>query len=148
MTNGTVVLLGDLSFEAPILNRLVQEFGWSFEVAPDLGSLRKLSAARNVVAILFDPNRLGLAWQEALAEVRHIDSQALLIPCHRFSEMVDWSDLADAGAFHALALPLDPREVRQSLAFVWSARFRRSKAILTMPAADARPIPTQLRVPA
>jgi hypothetical protein len=33
--------------------------------------------------------------------------------------------LAEAGAFHALALPFDSSEIRQSLGFVWSARLRR-----------------------
>lgn len=42
--------------------------------------------------------------------------------CHGFAEMIDWPQVADAGAFHSLLLPFDVREVRQSLGFVWGAK--------------------------
>lgn len=136
MTHGTVVMVGDLGFETRALNRLVTEFGWSLELAAGLDELRELSAVRHSIAILFDANSLGLSWEQALASLREIDSQALLIPCHRFSDAVNWRELADAGAFHALALPFDPGEVRQSLGFIWSARFRRAAQVLNMRRAE------------
>ena len=139
MTNASVVLLGSLPLEAPELNRLVQEFGWSFETAANVDQLRDLRACRNLAAILFDASALALSWEQALRELRALDSEALLIPCHRFSDPVVWSDLVKAGAFHALAMPLDMGEVRQSLAFVWSARFRGAKNVLTMPCTDQPP---------
>jgi DNA-binding NtrC family response regulator len=132
MTRKTVALVGSLPFEMASLNRLAQEMGWGTEVVSDFDELRVLSALRKPVAILLDAAGLGVAWEEALEEARKIDSEALLIACHRFSERVNWPELAEAGAFHALALPLDPGEVRQSLGFVWSAWFRRGADVIRM----------------
>ena len=87
MTPGTVVLLGNLPSETPALNRLVPEFGWSLDTASDFGQLRSLMAVRRPVAILLDANGLGLPCKMALDTVREIDSQALLIVCHRFSDV-------------------------------------------------------------
>jgi len=128
MTNGTVVFLGSSGTQP--LNPLVQEFGWAFETSSSLDEFRNLNAIRSPVAILVDADSLGSSWRQALRSIREIDSQSLLIVCHRFSDNVDWSELAEAGAFHSLALPLDVSEVRQSLAFVWSARFRRATKVL------------------
>jgi hypothetical protein len=136
MPHGSVIVLGGLPFEAPTLRHLVPEFGWSLQFAEDLEGLRELTANCNPIAIVIEPASLGLSCQQALTAVRQIDSRPLLIPCYRFSEVLSWPELADAGAFHALALPLDAGEVRQSLAFVWSARFRGTKAVLTMPAPE------------
>jgi len=132
MTPGSVVLLGSLPAETPTLNRLVHEFGWSLDTAADFGQFRRLLTVRRPVSILLDANGLGLPCKVALDGVREIDSQALIIVCHRFSDSVDWHELAGAGAFHALALPFDSGEVRQSLAFVWAARFRRGSRSLAM----------------
>lgn len=124
MTQGTVVLLGDFPLDSAPLTGLIQEFGWTIEIAPGLNEIRGLDGVRRPVAILFDAQSLGLSWRDALRTIREIDSRALLIICHRFSDVVNWSELADAGAFHALAMPFDLGEVRQSLAFIWAARFR------------------------
>ena len=138
MTHGTVVLLGDLSGDSPALAQLVPEFGWSIVTAAGVDQLRELSGGSNVVAVLFDANSLGLSWQHALSTLRNAAPQALLIPCHRLSEAVDWPELADAGAFHALALPLHASEVRQSLGFVWSARLRRTANVVPISRSESR----------
>jgi DNA-binding NtrC family response regulator len=132
MTQRSVVLLGSLPTETPEIKSLAEEFGWRLDTAADLDQLRSLIAVRNPVAILLDPNDLGLSWDAALNSVQEIDSRPYLILCHRFSDVVDWPKLAEAGAFHALARPLDPNEVRQSLAFVWSAALRSTANILPM----------------
>lgn len=128
MMQGIVILLGNLPLQT--LDPLVQEFGWSVDSAADLNQLRALSRVSRPIAILFDAQSLALPWPDALRAVRAIASQALLIPCHRFSDIVNWPELAEAGAFHPLALPLDPNEVRQTLSFVWSARFGRTVKLL------------------
>lgn len=135
MMHGTVVLLGNLPFETPALNRLVPEFGWSLETASDLCQLRNIAAVRRPVAILLDAHTLGMPCKMALEAVREVDPSALLIVCHRFSDDLNWHELAQAGAFHALALPFNLSEVRQSLAFVWAARFRSASNVLMMPRA-------------
>jgi DNA-binding NtrC family response regulator len=117
-----VVLLGDLSSGAALLSNVIQEFGWSLEQVSNFENLRKLLRDRSVVAVLFEPKSLGISWSEALRLVLEIAPEALPMVCQRFSETVIWPDLAEAGAFHSLSLPLDARELRQSLGFVWTAK--------------------------
>jgi hypothetical protein len=136
MLNGTVVLLASPAVQTLPLDHLVPEFGWSLATAANLDQLRDLTIARNVVAILFEPNGLGLSPEHALRSVRDVSAHAFLIPCHRFSDVVNWPELADAGAFHALALPFDQGEVRQSLGFVWAARLRRAANVLSIRPGD------------
>lgn len=111
---------------------LAGEFGWSVAAATDFNHLRELRRDRNVVAILFDARSLGLSIPEALETARALAPQAHLIPCYRFSEVVNWPELAEAGAFHALALPFDSSEIRQSLGFVWSARLRKTANVVPL----------------
>jgi hypothetical protein len=132
MAHGTVVFLGGPQVETAALVDLLPEFGWSLELAANLDGLRKLSAASSLVAVLFEAERLGLPWQNALKLVQQAASTALLVPCHRLSDRVNWPDLADSGAFHALALPLDRNEVRQSLGFISFARSRRSANVFSI----------------
>jgi hypothetical protein len=132
MVHGTVVFLGGPQVQTAALGHLVPEFGWSLEIASDLEGLRGLAAAGPLVAVLFDANSLGLSWPDALERVRAAASPALLIPCHRLSEPVNWPALADSGAFHVLALPFEQSEVRQSLGFVSFARSRRAANVLSI----------------
>ena len=136
MAQGTVVFVGGPLVESAALHRLVPEFGWSLETAADIARLRELGEANTLVAVLFDAHGLGLSWQDALRLVGEAASTALLIPCHRLSDRVDWPELAESGAFHALALPFDVSEVRQSLGFVSFARSRRAANGLSMPALE------------
>lgn len=139
MLNGRVVVLGNPSaVETHAFEKLAPEFGWSVEVAHDLSQLSEFSAAANVVAVFFEANKLGLPWEDALRLVREAAPQALLVPCHRLSEFVNWPELVDAGAFHAVALPLKPEELRQSLSFVWSARLKRTAKLVAMPRPETR----------
>jgi len=122
MTNGTVILLGNLPVEPRLLGALAEEFGWSVEAAINLDHLERLGQDRNIVAILLDPQDMGEDWSGTLRSVRASTPEALPVVCQRFSEQIPWPELAEAGAFHMLALPLDPGELRQSLGFVWAAR--------------------------
>ncbi len=141
----TVVLLGNCSVDTPKVSNLVREFGWSVEAAPSLDHLRQLGRTGSIVAVLFEANDFGLSVEQALRAARKAAPNARLIPCHRFSDVVDWPALADAGAFHALALPLNWDEVRQSLGFVWSARLRRPAEVLSRPNLDFPREMSQLR---
>lgn len=138
MLSGRIVVLGNPPvIETVAFEKLTPEFGWSVEVAEDLNRVRSLGETGNVVAVFFEAQSLGQSWEDALRLVREAAPQALLIPCHRFSDSVNWPELADAGAFHALPVPLKSDEVRQSLSFVWSARLRRGK-LVEMPHPDSR----------
>ncbi len=119
MSNGTLILLGNLASHA--LDNAIVRFPWSLEEADGFGHLRDLHCQRKLVAVLFEPYTFGLTWNEALKSVREAAPTALPIACHRFSDAIDWPQLAEGGAFHALRLPLDERELRQSFGFVWTA---------------------------
>jgi len=121
MAQGTVVLAG--AFPGPVaLGGVVSDYGWSFATAADVGELERLNSERWIVAVLFSPRDLALAWDHALRSVQKAVPGAFPILCHRVGDLIDWPQAAGAGAFHALLLPFAEREVRQSLGFVWSVR--------------------------
>jgi hypothetical protein len=120
----TVCLLGNASAEQLSMGRLAAESGWSFEHAGNVPKLREIGGERAVVAVLIDAGALGVSIRDALRAVSEALPKALPIVCHKSSETILWSELADAGAFHALLMPLCESEVRQSLGFVWAAQRR------------------------
>ena len=130
MTRGTVVLVGRLPAERLALDLLVAEFGWAIENAPSLGSLAKLNREGNLVAVLFNPQDLALPWEEALHSVLEAAPRALPILCHGFADGIDWPQVAEAGAFHSLLLPLRASEFRHTLGFI--SRAKRSSSPIQM----------------
>ena len=113
------------------METLAAESGWSFEHAGNLRQLQEIGSTRDVVAVLIEAATLGMPPAEALQAVSEALPKTLPILCHKASENIQWTQLADAGAFHALLLPLRASEVRQTLGFVWEAqRRRRSRAAL------------------
>lgn len=138
MLRATVVLLGDLSVATPPIEAVAGEFGWSVESAKDLKQLREIDQSCPVVAVLFNPQGFGLTHGQMLQALREAVPPARLIACHRFSDAVDWPELAETGAFHALPLPLALSEVRQSLGFVWSARLLQTAKVLPIRASERR----------
>lgn len=124
MIQGTVVLAGGLPVEHLSLDVLVAEFGWSLKEVEGLDSLAELNQDNNVVTVLFSPKTLDLRWDEALRSILDAAPRTLPIICHGFAEVIDWPQVANAGAFHSLLLPFSSREIRQSLGFVWGAKIR------------------------
>jgi hypothetical protein len=120
MSKGTVVLVGNLSSGA--LRRLAPKFDWLVEEAHSFKHLEEICDRHRVVAVLFEPYSFGISWPRALQSVLDSAPAALPIVCHRISDVIDWPTLADAGAFHAIPVPLNESEVRLSLGFVWGAR--------------------------
>lgn len=112
--------MGEFSFGA--LDRVAKEFGWEVERACSLDDLRELNGQFKAVAVLFEAKAFEMPWRHAVKSVLAAAPAALPIVCHRFSEEIGWPELAEAGAFHALPLPLEESELRQSLSFVWAAR--------------------------
>jgi len=121
MAQQTVVLLGPLPLEGPILETLASEFGFSFMEAASLSEALALNERNRVVAVLFNPGRLGLCWDETLRCVVKAFPNAFPILCHGFADYFDWPEAADAGAFHSIPVPFNVAELRQSLGFVWMA---------------------------
>lgn len=122
MVNGTVVLVGNLPIEHLGFDQLVAEFGWSSKRVDTLADIGKLSLDYDLVSVLFEPKSLGLSWEKALSSVMAAAPRALPIVCHGFGEVLDWSQVSEAGAFHSLLIPLRAAEVRRSLGFVWCAQ--------------------------
>ena len=135
-TRGTVVLLGNLSVEHPRLDPLVEEIGWSLKRVESFDQLRDSGTGEQGAAVLLDAIALRLSWVEAVKSVLEASSMALPIVCHRFSDRIAWPELAGAGAFHALLLPLDPGELRQSLGFVSAARSHHFPNVVPMRPAE------------
>jgi hypothetical protein len=124
MSNGTVVLAGNLPIEHLALDLLVEEFGWSLRECSNLRGVAELNTDHNLVAVLFYPHSLGLPWDRALHGVLDAAPRALPILCHAFSEAIDWPQVAEAGAFYSLLLPFAMDEVRRTLGFVRDAKSR------------------------
>jgi hypothetical protein len=139
MIRDTLVTLSPY-LESRELDRVVGEFGWRRIAAGSLLDLRAISRNRNVVAVLFESEPLGVSPLGSVRAIRKAAPQALPILCYRPSEPIRWTELADAGAFHALLLPLDTGELRQSLAFVHDAERRRCRRLARSAASYWRPL--------
>jgi hypothetical protein len=122
MAMGAVALLGNLNIDHEVFDAVAAEFDCDVEQATSLSGLRKISAVRNIVAVLFDAPALGLSWKDALKFVMDAAPSALPIVCAGFSHSIPWPELADDGAYHLLRLPIDESEVRHSLGFIWAAK--------------------------
>jgi DNA-binding NtrC family response regulator len=126
----TIVVLGDLPVQRQPLAALAEQFGWTIQQSPDVCHLRTLNREQSVVAVLFDPKSVGAAWQDGLRAVREAAPRARRIVCCGFANAAPWHDMAAAGAFDVLNLPLAWSEVRQSFGFVWAdSETRGPKAI-------------------
>jgi hypothetical protein len=129
MANGTIVLLGSLPIERLILDLFVLEFEFSFTQVPSLHAVTTIDQ-EDIAAVLFNPNNLGLEWEEALRSVLNAFPGAFPILCHGFADRIDWPRMADAGAFHSIPVPFSVAELRQSLGYVWGAQ-QKTKLIST-----------------
>lgn len=87
--------------------------------------------ATSAQAVLFHRDALGpeCTWIEAVRKLKLTLPEARLIACHEFSEEINWPELSEAGAFHALGVPLRTNEVRQSLGFLSAAENRLSAGL-------------------
>jgi len=140
-----VVIVGNLLVDCLRLAEIAREFGWALEKATDLVHLKALSRDYDPVVVLFDSTGLQEPWQRALQTILAAAPGALPIVCHRFSDTISWPDLVQAGAFHSLRLPLDPREVHQSLGFAWSVQCARLRNAPPRAASADSPAPLRVR---
>ena len=124
MPSGIVALVGDLHIDRQALDLIAADFHWSVKQFRTIHELAQANVDNNLIAVFFDAKSLSLPRERALRVILEAAPGALPILCHRFAEVVDWPQLAEAGAFHSLRFPLDLREARQTLGFVWAARRR------------------------
>jgi hypothetical protein len=120
VTANLTVMPGSAKLDLQALQAAAAEFGWSVTIANELPD------AASTQAVLFHRDALGAgcSWLEAVRRLKLALPEARLIACHGFSEAIDWPELCDAGAFHALGLPLRANEVRRSLGFLSEAQKR------------------------
>jgi hypothetical protein len=124
MTDNLIVLPGTARFDLQTLRPVAEEFGWDVKTVHDLSNVAA-TANDGTSALLFHYSAIGTStWVEAVRTVKAILPETSLVVCHGFSEPVDWPALCDAGAFHALWLPLKENEVRKSFGFVLQNRQR------------------------
>jgi hypothetical protein len=123
MTGGITVLPGSARIDLSALRRVAADFGWAVDVAHNLSEAAAAQALRPTVAVLFSSDALGPgnSWIETIRLLRAALPKVRLVACHSFTESIDWPELCDAGAFHALWLPLKEDEVRRTLGFIWAA---------------------------
>jgi len=121
MSANLIVMPGSAWLDLQALQTVAGEFGWAVTASDDL---RDAASAQGVLfhRDAFGP---GCSWIDAVRRLRLALPEARLIACHGFSEAIDWPELCDAGAFHALGLPLRENEVRKSLGFLSEAVKRR-----------------------
>ena len=130
---GVVAVFGKLSGGCAALDPLAAEFGWSLKHVSDISSLRRLGGDCRVMAVLIEPPELDNSWSHAVQSVQNAAPAALVVACRRFSDTMPWPELAGAGAFHDLHLPLDPFEMRRALGFVLAAQRRAAKMAAPLP---------------
>jgi DNA-binding NtrC family response regulator len=139
MRNGIIVMRGLGQIDLASLNIVAADFGWTVQVAHDLRQTAELVAQLRTVAVLVkhDAVGAGFSWLEIVGLLRRTLPDVRLVVCHGFGDVFDWPELSDAGAFHALRLPLQEDELRQSLGFIWEAekRFATARAVRAIAAA-------------
>lgn len=117
MAENIIVMPGSARLDLQALQAVAGEFGWAVKV---VGDLRDAASARTV---LFYRDALGpgCSWLDAVRRLKGALPGVRLIACHGLAESIDWPELCEAGAFHALGLPLSANEVRKSLGFISAA---------------------------
>jgi hypothetical protein len=130
MTGNIIVMPGSARLDLQTLQAVAGDFGWAVKVAGDMGE------ASEAKAVLFHRDALGAgcSWLEAVRRLRLALPDVRLVACHGLAESIDWPELCDAGAFHALGLPLNENEVRKSLGFI-------SQAVKRLDSPEIKPLP-------
>jgi ActR/RegA family two-component response regulator len=130
MANNIIVVPGMGDLDLTTLSRVAADFGWTVQVGHDLRQTAELVAQLSTVAIFANHDAVGagFSWLEIIRVLRRTLPDARLVVCHGFGDVFDWTQLCNAGAFHALQLPLQDPELRQSLGFIWEAEKRLTTA--------------------
>ena len=138
MTGNLIVMPGSANLDLRALQAAAVEFGWTVRFVHDV---REAALAR---AVLFYRDALGpgCSWLDAVRQFKLALPEARLIVCHGLAEVIDWPELCDAGAFHALGLPLSVNEVRKSLGFVLEAE-KRLSGVRDTRSHQPRPFPSE-----
>jgi len=122
-----VIVLSSNPPDPAVLKRTAELFGWGVLIGSDPRVVPPIETSR-IAAILFDPpgveGKEDASWSDAIATIRGIHPNVPLIACLSMSDGAEWVYLRQAGAFHALHVPVLDGELYQSLGFVWAAASR------------------------
>ena len=134
MTDNLIVMPGLARLDLKALQTVAVEFGWTVNVVHDLPDLADAQADGKTAAVFFHREAFGsnCSWFEAVRLLKLVVPGVRLVACHGFQEPIDWPELCDAGAFHALWLPLKENEVRRSLGFISEAEKRKEPALVPL----------------
>jgi hypothetical protein len=124
MIGHLIVMPGSANLDFQALQTAAREFGWAVKVA----QYPRDAASARAVFFYRDALGPGCSWLDAVRQLRLALPETRLIACHGLAEAIDWPELCDAGAFHALGLPLSVNEVRKSLGFLLEAEKRLNMA--------------------
>jgi DNA-binding NtrC family response regulator len=130
-----VAVWGIMPPSACNLEQITREFGWDLERLESAASLARLKGRDDLVAVIAVPFSLAMDWSEILRDLRVACPRALPIVATTFSDHTPWHEMADAGAFHSIAVPMKTEEVRQSLGFVATAIDRMARVQSARPVA-------------
>lgn len=135
-----IVMQGSTRFDLPVLEHVAGEFGWAVKVINALSDVAGQKEG-TTAAVLFYRDACGpdCSWPDAIRLLSLALPGVRLVACHGFTEPLDWPKLCDAGAFHALWLPLKEDEVRQSLGFISEAQKKKIPRSIELPTRAARP---------
>lgn len=134
MIRKVAVMPGRGSFNLKILHTVARDFGWPVEVVEDMGRLTVTHENPQTTAVLLHRTAFeSRSWPEALLLVGTALPGIRLITCQEFSDLTDWPELSEAGAFHSLRLPMKEEEVRQSFGFVAEAESREARMLPRFP---------------
>jgi hypothetical protein len=134
MTNNIIVMPGQVSFDLGAVHSVAGEFGWTVGIADDLRDAAAGHAYRRTSTVLFHRDAFRSdSWVDAVRLLKSALPGVRPVACHGFSELIDWPELCDAGAFHSLWLPLKENELRRTFGFVWEAEKRLSEAADRVP---------------
>jgi hypothetical protein len=130
MASNIIVVPGLGDLDLTTLNGVAGDFGWIVQVAHDLRQTVEMWAQPGTVAVFANHEAVGagFSWLEIVRILRRTLPEGRLVVCHGFGDAFDWPELSAAGAFHALRLPLQEDELRQSLGFIWEAEKRLTMA--------------------
>ncbi len=126
MTGKFVVALGLDPSDLAAVRAIAREFDWVVLASEACSGLDRFTSLPGTVALLCTRRALGraMSWLSLVREMKQMAPHLRLILCHGFADLPDWPEASRAGAFHALAMPLNEGELRQSLGFVLEAESR------------------------
>jgi hypothetical protein len=125
MPRPCLIFLGDFSSEKIAWNDVGRHVDWIVRHEHNPDSLRELHHECEVVGVFVECSSEGLTDVLRLKRIQALAPDACVVAC-RPLDLMEATESDSIGAFHVIALPLEPGELRQSIGFVWESWSRRA----------------------